>query len=38
VVCIYHEPDDTEAIPAVVFAANPAYQMFTRGGFQAYFH
>lgn len=38
VICIYHEPDDTEAIPAVILAANPAYQMFTRGGFQAYFH
>jgi FkbM family methyltransferase len=38
VVCIYHEPDDLEAIPAVVLAANPAYEMFTRGGFQAYFH
>jgi FkbM family methyltransferase len=37
-ICIYHAPDDHEVIPRIVAEANPAYEMFTRGGFQAYFH
>lgn len=37
-ICIYHAPDDREVIPRVVLAANPRYQLFMRGGFQAYFH
>jgi hypothetical protein len=37
-ICIYHAPDDYEVIPRIVKAANPAYEMSTRGHFQAYFH
>jgi FkbM family methyltransferase len=37
-ICIYHAHDDAEVVPRVVREANGTYQMFTRGGFQAYFH
>ena len=37
-ICIYHAPDDAAVIPDVVRAANNTYEMFTRSGFQAYFH
>ena len=37
-ICIYHAPDDAEAVPRAVFAANNSYETFTRGGFQAYFY
>jgi FkbM family methyltransferase len=36
-ICIYHAPDDPEAVPRAVHAANATYQTFTRQGFQAYF-
>jgi FkbM family methyltransferase len=36
-ICIYHAPDDPEAVPRAVYAANATYQTFTRQGFQAYF-
>ena len=37
-ICIYHAPDDPEAVPRAVFAANDSYETFTRDGFQAYFY
>jgi FkbM family methyltransferase len=37
-ICIYHAPDDREVIPRVIRSANDTYEMFTRGGFQAYFY
>jgi len=37
-ICIYHTPDDALVIPALVREANASYQIFTRSGFQAYFH
>jgi FkbM family methyltransferase len=37
-ICIYHAPDDREAVPRAVRAANESYRTFTRGGFQAYFY
>ena len=37
-ICIYHAPDDPEAVPRAVHAANATYQTFTRQGFQAYFY
>ena len=37
-ICIYHASDDPEIVPRVVFAANGAYQTFSRDGFQAYFY
>ena len=37
-ICIYHAPTDAETVPAAVLAANPRYQVFYRGPFQAYFH
>lgn len=37
-ICIYHAHDDPEVVPRVVREANDTYQMFSRHGFQAYFH
>lgn len=37
-ICIYHAPDDPEAVPHAVLAGNSAYRTFTRDGFQAYFY
>ena len=37
-ICIYHAPDDPDVVPRVVRAANAAYEISTRQGFQAYFH
>ena len=37
-ICIYHAPDDPEAVPRVIHEANGSYQAFSRDGFQAYFH
>lgn len=37
-ICIYHAPDDPEAVPRAVFAANGTYHTFRRDGFQAYFY
>jgi FkbM family methyltransferase len=37
-ICIYHAPDDPDAVPRAVHAGNESYRTFTRGGFQAYFY
>ncbi|MDQ3069146.1 MAG: FkbM family methyltransferase [Acidobacteriota bacterium] len=37
-ICIYHEPGHARDVPALVAATQPAYTVFYRTAFQAYFH